>query len=503
MAELKMMQGILALVDIVNFTGQATKLSDKYTAQYIDYFQARMTAISGKYGFTIVKSMGDAVLFFGTSPEGILNIMVDLFHTDKPEDKFGFISRFRMVAHSGFFQFEAAGDKLIDLISPEGIKVFRMEKFAQSWELVVTQSLYQGIKPLLTKKNIEAVRMVLNEPLKGFDSEEWNPPFYKLRVLKENFGVSNLLEQRINELENHVQSIPVFGSIYPPVPMEKNFINLSLVCDDDRFLKQLAQGRRGKGNTGAEADKDYKIKKRHLPKGEWPLHDLDREEEYNRRSKIDDIDVSTLYEIFCSGIIMGLPGAGKTTILRHLAYKEFKANEALPGDEKRVVLFVQCKDVPFYDKWYQDRYDVAPAEPGEEEALSFMTWSFLFGKKKPGELTPEELVEFQKAEQKVEGAFKTGRLILLVDALDEAQDRDTRERIKQLFYRLHAENNRLYLTSRPSESIHLARDYQAHNIPFLKYYRCKWDRYGEWPNIYCPQNRRYIKNSMRLSGVKR
>ncbi|HLP46666.1 MAG TPA: hypothetical protein VK469_11990, partial [Candidatus Kapabacteria bacterium] len=118
MAELKTLQGILALVDIVNFTGQSTQLGEQYTALYTEYFQQKVTEISGKHGFTIVKSMGDAVLFFGSSPEGILNIMLDLFHIDKPENKFGFISRFRMVAHSGFFQFETEGDKLIDLVSP-------------------------------------------------------------------------------------------------------------------------------------------------------------------------------------------------------------------------------------------------------------------------------------------------------------------------------------------------------------------------------------------------
>jgi hypothetical protein len=172
MAEHKTLQGILALVDIVNFTGQANQLGEQYTAQYCEYFQEKIKTISERHGFNIVKSMGDAVLFFGAAPEGILDIMTDLFLTDKPGNKYGFISRFRMVAHSGFFQFETKGDEVIDLVSPEGIKVFRMEKFAQFWELVVTQNLYQGIKPLLTQKNIEAVRMVLNEPLKGFDSEE-------------------------------------------------------------------------------------------------------------------------------------------------------------------------------------------------------------------------------------------------------------------------------------------------------------------------------------------
>ena len=82
-----------------------------------------------------------------------------------------------MVAHSGYFQFLVENDKPVDLVSPEGIKVFRMEDYTRTWELVVTHALFQGIKPLLTRKHIEARRMVFNEPLRGFDSEEWFPPF--------------------------------------------------------------------------------------------------------------------------------------------------------------------------------------------------------------------------------------------------------------------------------------------------------------------------------------
>jgi hypothetical protein len=177
MAEFKTLQGILALIDIVNFTGQATKLGEKYTAQYTVYFQEKIKTMAETNGFQVVKSMGDALLLFGADIEGLMDIMLNLFHRDKPEDRFGFKSRFRMVAHSGFFQFQMKENRPVDLVSPEGIKVFRMEKHAQTWELVVTLPLYQGIKPLLTQKNIEASRFTIDEPLKGFDNEEWPPRF--------------------------------------------------------------------------------------------------------------------------------------------------------------------------------------------------------------------------------------------------------------------------------------------------------------------------------------
>ncbi|MCX6583292.1 MAG: NACHT domain-containing protein [Candidatus Aminicenantes bacterium] len=468
MAEHKTLHGILAMVDIVNFTGQATKLGKKYTAKYTDYFQEKVTGISMKYGFQVIKSIGDAALLFGYDVEGLLDIMLDLFHRDKPEDKYGFISRFRMVAHSGFFQFKIENGRPVDLVCPEGIILFRLEKQAQTWELVVTPSLYEGIKSLLTEKRLEVFRMDLREPLKGFDNREWEPMVYKLRIVKEQEIASNLLEPRLNQLENEVQYIPVFGNIYPPVPMEKNFINLSLVCDDDQFLKKFDEYPPEEREDNIEKRGFKKV--RHVGKGEWPFHELDMEQEFIRQSKLNDIDVPTLYEKFRTGIIMGLPGAGKTTILRNIAYKEFKKNEMQEEGKKQVILFVPCGNAPLFDTWYkQYQGPETTSDISGEDALDFMTWVCLFGKTIDA-LTPDQLVEFRESTKRVKQAFQENRVTLLVDALDEAADIPTREKMKDVFMTLYrrASQNRLYLTSRPSESIHLAQDIKRCNIPLFK-----------------------------------
>jgi class 3 adenylate cyclase len=78
MAELKTEHGILALVDIVDFTGQANRLDDRFTAQYTKYFNDRMREIVSRHHYMVIKSLGDAILFFGTVPAGILDIMLDL-----------------------------------------------------------------------------------------------------------------------------------------------------------------------------------------------------------------------------------------------------------------------------------------------------------------------------------------------------------------------------------------------------------------------------------------
>ncbi|MGE5341941.1 MAG: hypothetical protein ACM3SY_10740 [Candidatus Omnitrophota bacterium] len=454
----KTLNGILALVDIVNFTGQATKLGNQYTAQFTDYFQEKVTEISSRYGFQTIKSLGDAILLFGSDPEGLLNIMVDLFHKDKPEDKYGFICCFRMVAHSGFFQFKIKNDQPIDLVSPQGIMVFRMEKHAQQWELAVTPVLYEGIKEYLTLKNLEVHRVELQERLKGFNSKEWGTVIYRLRLVNEDETAVNLLEVRLNQLEKDVQYIPVFGNIYPQVPMEKNFINLSLAGNADDFLKGF--------------DEEDKIKfkaSRDLIKGEWPLHEWDIEKELNRPLKRDVIDVNFLYDKFPRGVIMGLPGAGKTTILRNIAYREFKNNERKEEEKKQLVLFVRCGNAPFYDAWHREY------EGGEltgniswENALNFMTWLFLFDKKGL-ESTPWSLVEFRESAKRVGRAFTENRVTLLMDALDEAADIPTRERIAEMFLTLylHESKNRLYLTSRPSEKIHLLSIIKQSRIPLF------------------------------------
>lgn len=156
MENYKTRQGILALIDIVNFTGQANLLGNEYTAQYSQYFREKIDSIVNKHGFRAIKFLGDAALIFGQDPGKLLEIMLDLFERDKPGDKFGFISRFRLVAHSGYFQFKMKNRQPADLVSPEGIKVFRMEKEASANELLVTRELYQGLMSLLTPRNIEA-----------------------------------------------------------------------------------------------------------------------------------------------------------------------------------------------------------------------------------------------------------------------------------------------------------------------------------------------------------
>ena len=461
MADFKTLQGILALIDIVNYTSQSDKLGDDYTRRYTAYFQEKITSIARKYKFQVIKFMGDAALLFGKEPGLLLEIMLDLFERDKPEDRFGFISKFRMVAHSGYFQFQMTGKKPSDLVSPEGIKVFRMEKYAGPRQLMVTRELYQGINSLLTAKNIEADRLTLNEPLKGFDSDEWFPPFYRLIPAEKGTGASNLLEQCLDDLARDVEYIPVFGNMYPPVPMIKNFINLSILCDVGQGAQSTGVVKPVEPYREFWRDEDGPEKDTAKKRGKKGDDDWIFNERFGggRRRDFNEIDVETLYrdKRYTGGIIFGLPGAGKTTILRHLAHKEFTTDKHRKPRQKQLVLFVPCRDIPFYDDWHKKQYGAVTVMPDKDSALAYMTWVFLFGSRDCVDLTPDEWVEFRNAVNKVKSAFTENRLMLLVDALDEAPDTPCKERITELFLLL-VSKNRLFLTSRPSERIHLRQD---------------------------------------------
>lgn len=454
MANFKTVQGILALIDIVDFTKQAGDLGDNYTTQYTKYFQNKIKEIAARWKFQVIKFIGDAALLFGTEPEGILDIMLDLFERDKPEDKYGFRSRFRIVAHSSYFQFQMKGKTLTDVVGVEAIKMFRMEKYANARELLITDSLYPGIQSLLTAKNIQASRRPLEEPLKGFEDGAWFPTFYKLTAAEKVTGPANLLEQRMNELEQEVQMIPVFGNMYPPVPMDNNFINLALLCDE----KEPIRSRRKKHRTRLqETGKEEPDMEKWDARDDWMLKEQERTGREDAQ-RYEEITVEVLYKnknrCYTSGIIVGLPGAGKTTILRHLAYKEFRANRRRKPGRKKIVLFVPCRDILFYDDWYKKEYG-GTVSIEKNAALEYMTRVFLLGSKPDEQLSPEEKVEFRNGVNKVKKTFEENRLTLLVDALDEAPDNESKDRIRDLFLAL-ASKNRLFLTSRPSERVHVS-----------------------------------------------
>ena len=155
---------------------------------------------------------------------------------------------------------------------------------------------------------------------------------------------------------------------------------------------------------------------------------------------------------------MGLPGSGKTTILKYFAYRELKANRDLESDnEERTVLFIPCRSMMSYNQWYRIRFNETTDAKNVfnlETILNYLVYCFLFKKEKK----EKENKHLEKAEKLVQQAYYNGRLSILLDALDEAPARNIKDKliasVKVLFSdceEAKRKTNRIYLTSRFSE----------------------------------------------------
>ncbi|MCP5102301.1 MAG: hypothetical protein GY950_02930, partial [bacterium] len=121
------------------------------------------------------------------------------------------------------FNFEELERKKTDLVGPEGIKVFRIEKYAGEYEIIISDFLYSLLKRTLKKEKISHTDLG-RKRIKGFDE---TIGLYKLVFpVHVTMDASNLLAVKMAELEEKTKEIPVFGDLYPAMSMEENFIDL-------------------------------------------------------------------------------------------------------------------------------------------------------------------------------------------------------------------------------------------------------------------------------------
>ncbi|NIM12526.1 MAG: hypothetical protein GTO45_10510, partial [Candidatus Aminicenantes bacterium] len=415
MVDTQYKKGVLFLADVVNYTSQSTDLGTEKTKQFNQYFEKKIRQLTEEYKGEFIKRIGDAVLIFFKEEENFLDFVIRLKECSKTRalDCDEFFADLRMVAHYGKFSFEFFDQKISDLIGPEGIKVFRMEKYARTYdvELLITETLLDFLEDELKRKNINKAE-VGKETLKGFDREV---TLYKLIFPeKEDIDSSNLLWVKMAELEADTKEIPVFGDLYPAMSMENNFINLDV-------------------KTGFTLTEEENL----LEKEEFDVDEMmgierKREKEFHKGKphRMPYVDVKKLYETQDKGIILGLPGSGKTTILKYFAYREFKHNRQRKKDEKqRLVLFIPCGNIMSYTRWYRQAF---PREKESETVfnvetiLNYLTHCFLFKKEEKDKKVEKDI---KKAERLVHQAYHQGRLTILVDALDESLDKDVKEKI--------------------------------------------------------------------------
>jgi WD40 repeat protein/class 3 adenylate cyclase len=444
--------GVIFLADVINYTAQSNRLGAHKTSKFIKNLERKVRELTETYRGTFIKRIGDAILLFFDDKEQFLEFVIELREMSQTRclDHYDFFADLRMVAHYGNFSFETIEEKITDLIGPEGIKVFRIEKYAGEYDVIITGSLLGVIRNALDEKNISFSKLG-SVKLKGFDEDAF---LYKLNFpLKGEKTASTLLCVKMEALEADTRVIPVFGDLYPAMNMENNFINLDIKTGDEEKWSG-----KGKYFPMREMEMDGQEIE------EMPGIDLRMERE-REKERPGYVDVKTLYNIHHHGIILGLPGSGKTTILKYFAFREFKENrKILEEDKKRVALFIPCRNIPGYNEWQRLRlWDEKKEKKAEvifnvENFLFYLTYCFLFNKEEVNE--DKEKQELRIAEKLVHQAYTAGRLTLLIDALDEAPSKEIKESIsacvKTLFTDLtegprKAKANRVFLTSRYSE----------------------------------------------------
>ncbi|MGD2092278.1 MAG: hypothetical protein PVH61_39285 [Candidatus Aminicenantes bacterium] len=429
-------KGTLFLADVINYTSQSKRLGPVKTAQFNRNFEKNIRNITVSYNGEFIKRIGDAVLIFFEDEENFLDFVIELISLSRKGtlNFDNFIADLRTVAHYGKFSFEFLDKKILDLIGSEGIKVFRIEKYAGKYDVLITGHLYHVLKDNLKEKDIKAITLEVVK-LKGFDTETTlNKLILRKGSEKEE---SNLLFTLMEELETNTKEIPVFGDLYPAMSMDENFINL------------YAQKESPEKDIYQIFEPDF-VGMASIQLGQVRLYQKVRGDK--------SIDVKKLYDSYRKGIILGLPGSGKTTILKYFAYREFKSNKQIKGHKKRrVVLFIECRNIMEYNNWYRGRSYKSKEDDVEfniDSILNYLTHCFLYNKKE----VESDNKKMGKVEKIIHQAYNRGRLSILIDALDEAPNKKVKDYIIASVVALFSDSkgrkhngNRIYLTSRYSE----------------------------------------------------
>lgn len=292
------------------YTTQSNKLGAEKTTRFNEQFEQKLRELTKTHKGDFIKTIGDAVLIFFADPGNFLDFAGELRLLSKQRklDMNDFFADLRIVAHFGNFSFNIIDEIMADLIGPEGIKVFRIEKHAKKHEVVVTEFLHDILENTLTEKYISSIELG-RETLKGFNKKA---NLYKLVFPeKEEKVPSGLLMLKMAQLEEETKIIPVFGDLYPAMSMADNFIDLDIKSQSapkqqtDDLLNAMLWGNRRHRNFNLSMGILYQSKSNDAP---------------------STLSVKKLYESQRRGIILGLPGSGKTTILKYFAYREFDGN---------------------------------------------------------------------------------------------------------------------------------------------------------------------------------
>jgi hypothetical protein len=231
-------EATLILLDLVNFTPQAAKAGDVKTQEFNRYIEAEIRTRAKKRSLRYIKSIGDAHLLSSEKSNTLVAFILDLFHDDRIADAHSFTVAFRLLADRDVFCFRKdGGGTVTDVEGSSQILLFRLEKLAQRDRALVTPRVFKAIQHQLAAAGILANSLPLSEPAKGLDADTPRQVHILTPPLPATLLDTTLpppFRTARETLRAAVQFIPVFGELYPAIPMADDFLNLSLERHDTR-----------------------------------------------------------------------------------------------------------------------------------------------------------------------------------------------------------------------------------------------------------------------------
>ena len=398
---------ILVLLDIVEYTSQSVAQGSPATREFDKYFADELSKRGARYDFHYIKSIGDAALLWGNDPIALVEFALDVFYRDCIPPYKNFDVRLRMIACKDYYEFSHdRPGKVIDVHGAEAIQIFRSEKTAHLNRILVFPTPYSGLSDYAKSHGFTITELTDFAPFKGMAAKTpralyiLRPPLQPGSADKEFPAAFRDARDQLREL---VQNIPVFGELYPTIPMSQDFLNLSL----DR---QKTDGPSGyykfdipnfEDRMGIDRDGHRRAphaEREHLP-------------------NFDRIGATDLFKYVRKAVIAGVPGAGKTTILRHFAFR------ALADEECATIVLVEAKHlIPGHLTLVSQGniYEI-------HNILTVATALFLYPHQDPVTFDADQHKTLASTAATLLDRWENGLAIILFDALDEATGKDQRQ----------------------------------------------------------------------------
>jgi len=363
----------------------------------------------------------------------------------------GFVFKFRTVAHFCSFTAEYRNKQLVDIKGGNVDFLFKkLEKEAGAGQMVVSKSFYEEYHTDLESEGFGFT---------PFTAQDRETQLYLLvlPVLPKEATLSvpetkPLLDQ-MNERKMDVQKIKTLGGVYPDMNMKDQFVRLRLTTKRWFSEKDIPE----------EAD----------------ILSFQQEREKVQAKGEEVLECDAVYNGHPRLLIKGIPGVGKTTILKYFCFKAF--------EEGKYPLFIPCVTLPNIQSWH---YPYVSEENIERFMLHLIAFAFLYQNKTYDELNSNEQKGFAKITEVVEGWARKGEAIFCLDALDEVTDPLQRKDILRLVS--------LWLKSGAKYHIYLAaRDHTfaglSEDIPLASVTPFAIDQFQDLGRKFFRENKRLLE----------